>query len=129
MIGGLDYGYQATLSAAAADSALARPQSKIYELGCSPRGCFIGLMDRKLDPSLEVELVGVDCSEAMLKACKEDLIDSQLVQNRLSLIQEDIRHVELSEYWSDCAEFYFAVYTHSRPTRFTAQSSQGTSTR
>ena len=90
-------GYQATLSAAAAlAQRLARPQSKIYELGCS-RGAALLAMDRKLDPNLEVELVGIDCSEAMLKACKEDLIDSQLVQNRLSLVQEDIRQVELSD--------------------------------
>ena len=79
-------GYQATLSAAAAlAQRLARPQSKIYELGCS-RGAALLAMDRKLDPNLEVELVGIDCSEAMLKACKEDLIDSQLIQNRLSLV-------------------------------------------
>lgn len=89
-------GYQATLSAASAlAQRLAIPHSRIYELGCS-RGAALLAIDRKLDPTLQVELVGVDCSEAMLKACHEDLIDSQIVQNRLSLIQEDIRHVELS---------------------------------
>lgn len=90
-------GYQATLSAAAAlAKRLVTPGSRVYELGCS-RGAVLLAMDRALDPQLDVELVGVDCSSAMLRACHQDLIETELVQHQISLIEEDIRLVEMSQ--------------------------------
>ena len=89
-------GYQATLSAAGAlAQKLAQSGDRIYELGCS-RGAAILSMDRAIPSDLEVELVGVDCSQAMLDACHHDLIDSGVAQHNVSLLNQDIRSVEMS---------------------------------
>lgn len=90
-------GYQATLSAAGAlASRLAVPQTCMYELGCS-RGAALLAMDRAIPKNIAIELIGVDQSPSMLAACQADLVDSGLAHHSISLIQEDIRSVELQE--------------------------------
>lgn len=90
-------GYNATLSAAGALARrLVRSGDRVYELGCS-RGAALLSMDRSIPSALDVELIGVDNSAAMLHACHADLIESDIAQHKLSLIHEDIRRVELSE--------------------------------
>ena len=89
-------GYQATLSAAGAlAQKLAQSGDRIYELGCS-RGAAILSMDRAIPSDLEVELIGVDRSQAMLDACHHDLIDSGVAQHHVSLLKQDIRSVEMN---------------------------------
>jgi len=89
-------GYQATLSAAGAlAQRLAGNGDRIYELGCS-RGAALLSMDRAIPSEIDVELVGVDTSSAMLNACRADLIDNHRAQHKVTLIEEDLRTVEMS---------------------------------
>lgn len=89
-------GYGATLSAAGSLARrLVRSGDRVYELGCS-RGAALLSMDRAIPHEINAELIGVDNSPAMLRACQEDLIDSGIAQHRLTLINEDIRAVDMS---------------------------------
>ena len=89
-------GYHATLSAAGALARrIAQSGDRIYELGCS-RGATILAIDSALPDDVEVELIGVDSSRAMLDACHADLIESGRARNQLTLIHEQLQRVELS---------------------------------
>ena len=89
-------GYHATLSAAGALAGrIAQDGDRMYELGCS-RGAALLAMDRAIAPEVDVELVGVDVSAPMLSACRADLIESGRVQHSLTLIEGDLRAIEMS---------------------------------
>ena len=90
-------GYSATLSAAGALARrLVRSGDKVYELGCS-RGAALLSMDRSVPREMNIELIGVDTSAPMLDACRADLVDSGILRHPLTLINQDIREVEMSD--------------------------------
>ena len=67
---------------------------KVVDLGCSTGTSLIALAESL--PDFELELIGVDNSQAMLEQCHRK-VDSLGLQDRISVYEDDIRRFEFED--------------------------------